>query len=223
MDIKEKTKNIIIDLGGVIIDVDMMCSFRRMESLGIDVKSMLVTASDNAASGKGAVVCDGLSISGVLEEYQEGKVRSDDFVAGALRMCGAGVTSAQVIDAWNACLFDIPESRLEVIRELRSKYTVSLLSNTNDIHWRYIVDRYFSSPGHTVDCFFDHVFLSHEIHLAKPRPEVYSHVLSVIGSDGSDCLFFDDSSANLEAAAAQGIAGYHAVDGLPLDFCRSLL
>ncbi|MCR5313986.1 MAG: HAD family phosphatase [Bacteroidaceae bacterium] len=216
-------KNIIIDLGGVIINVDMMCTFKAMEKLGVDVQKLLKAAEDNSANNVGAVVCEGLSVSGVLEQYQVGKVSSEDFINGILALCNKDVTRQQAIDAWNVCLFDIPEERLDIIRQLKEKYNVYLLSNTNDIHWIDIENRFFSKSGHTTDCFFHKVFLSHEMHLAKPDPRIYEQLLKEIGAKGDECLFFDDSSLNLRAAETFGIHTYHALEGLPIEYCKSLL
>ena len=120
-------------------------------------------------------------------------------------MCKEGTTFQQVEDAWNSCLLTIPEERLEVVKSLREKYNVYLLSNTNDCHWRYIEDKFFSAEGHTTDVFFDHVFLSHEMHLAKPDHRIYEQVLKEINAKGEECIFIDDAKANIKAAEECGI------------------
>ena len=204
-EIDDKVKVLIFDLGGVIINVDMERSFREVEKLGVDVRQLVKTAGENASSGTGAVVCEGLSVGGVMEQYQLGTVSTDLFVEGVRRMCKPGVSRQQIVDAWNACLLDIPEHRLDTIRSLRRKYKVYLLSNTNDLHWRNIVERYFSAEGHTTDCFFDRVFVSHEMHLAKPDKRIFRKVLEEIGAPADECMFFDDSSLNIAAAESVGM------------------
>ena len=60
-----------------------------------------------------------------------------------------------------------------------------------------------------VDELFDHVFLSQEMHMAKPNDDIYQEVLRQINAKADECLFLDDSSANLEAAAALGFHTLH--------------
>lgn len=207
-----KIKNIIFDLGGVIIDIDMHQCLRQIEALGVPVQKMM-----EKGSSSGATVCDGMSVSGPMELYQLGKIPTDHFFAGILKYCNDGTTLQQLEDAWNSCLLTIPEERLEVIKSLRAEYNVYLLSNTNDCHWKFIEEKYFSEPGHTTDVFFDRVFLSHEMHLAKPDKQIYEQVLKEIGAKGEDCLFIDDATANLDAAESCGIHTLQAIDGLNLN------
>ena len=206
-----KIKNIIFDLGGVIIDIDMAGCLKRTEALGVPVKEMMSKADTN-----GATVCEGMSVSGPMELYQLGKISTDAFFGGILRLCKEGTTLQQVEDAWNSCLLTIPEKRLEVIKALRNTYNVYLLSNTNDCHWRFIEQKYFSEEGHTTDALFDHVFLSHEMHLAKPDRRIYEQVLKEIGAKGEECLFIDDAKSNIKAAEECGIQTFHAKEGWEL-------
>ncbi len=204
-------KNIIFDLGGVIINIDMMSCLKRIEALGVPVKEMM-----SAQKSGGATVCEGMSVSGPMELYQLGKISTQDFFNGFLRYCHEGTTLEQLEDAWNSCLLSIPEERLKVIKSLRSRYNVYMLSNTNDCHWRYIEDKYFKAEGHTTDIFFDRVFLSHEMHLAKPDYRIYEQVLKEIDAKGEECLFIDDAKANLDAAKECGIRTLQAADGWEL-------
>lgn len=54
---------------------------------------------------------------------------------------------------------------------------------------------------------FDHVFVSHEVHLAKPDPAKYHHAVRVIGRPAEQCLFIDDTLLNVEAANREGLHG----------------
>lgn len=204
-----KIKNIILDLGGVIIDIDMHHCLQQIAALGVPVEKMM-----EKGSSSGATVCDGMSVSGPMELYQLGNIPTDRFFAGIMQYCKEGTTLSQIEDAWNSCLLTIPEERLEIVKSLRKNYNVYLLSNTNDCHWQFIEQKYFSAPGHTTDVFFDHVFLSHEMHLAKPDKQIYEQVLKEIGAKGEECLFIDDATANLVAAESCGISTLLATDGL---------
>lgn len=198
--IDKNVKNIIFDLGGVIIDVDMPHCFKEVEALGVPVKEIM----GNGNKG-GATICEGLSMGGPMEQYQLGNISTHDFLGGILQLCKPGTTTQQVIDAWNSCLLDIPKARLDMIKNLRNKYKVYMLSNTNECHWQFIESKFFSAPNHTTDYYFDRVFLSQEMHLAKPDKRIYEEVLKAIGAKGEECLFIDDATVNLDAAASCGI------------------
>ena len=112
------------------------------------------------------------------------------------------------MEAWDACIGLIPKWRLDLIKELRSNgYHTHLLSNTNDLHWEEIKRRFFMEEGYTCQDLFDHVFVSHEVHLAKPDPAIYHHAVRVIGRPAEQCLFIDDTLLNVEAAQREGLQG----------------
>ena len=117
-------------------------------------------------------------------------------------------TSEDVVEAWNACIGPMPRHRLDMVLELRRRgFHTHLLSNTNDLHWEEIKRRCLSDDGYTCDDLFDHVFVSHEVHLAKPDPEIYRHVVSHIGRPAEQCFFIDDTLINVEAAQHEGLQG----------------
>ena len=88
-----------------------------------------------------------------------------------------------------------------------------LLSNTNSIHWAQACDGYFRYGGRRVDDFFEHVFLSYELGVEKPAPEIYAKVLEGSGAQASDVLFLDDSETNCAAARACGLQAVVAPAG----------
>ena len=125
-----------------------------------------------------------------------------------LSHCSEGITKENIMEVWDACIGLIPKWRLDLIKALRSNgYHTHLLSNTNDLHWEEIKRRYFSEEGYTCADLFDHVFVSHEVHLAKPDPTIYHHAVRVIGRPAEQCLFIDDALLNVEAAQREGLQG----------------
>ena len=61
--------------------------------------------------------------------------------------------------------------------------------------------------GYTCADLFDNVFVSHEMHLAKPDPEIYHSAVRQIGRPAAQCLFIDDTLINVEAAKHEGLQG----------------
>ena len=67
-------------------------------------------------------------------------------------MIGKVVSDKQIDAAWNSFLVDIPTHKLDLLLKLREKYVVYLLSNTNEIHWKWTCKKsiplpYFQSRG----------------------------------------------------------------------------
>lgn len=196
--------DIIFDLGGVLLDLNMQGVGQACQRLGINPELFFVKADDKNTS----TVCHGISASQAITEYQVGNITSDQFLTLVLSHCGANITREMVIDAWNACIGEIPRQRLNMILDLRRRgLHTHLLSNTNDLHWEEIKRRYFMEEGYTCADLFDHVFVSHEMRLAKPDPEIYHAAVRQIGRPAGQCLFIDDALVNVEAAQREGLQG----------------
>lgn len=120
-----------------------------------------------------------------------------------------GLTKTQIIDAWNYILKDFPVHRLDFIQDLAEKddYKRILLSNTNELHIQWIIDRI---PFYdTFKASFDAFYLSHEIGMRKPNDDIYQFVLEQHNLDANSCLFIDDTKDNTDAAAALGISTWN--------------
>lgn len=198
-------KNIIFDLGGVLLDVDMKRTFMEFQKLGIDTSLFTSKPADASSGMPQATVCEGITVNGIMALYQTGDISTSDFFSAILKACSPGTTVKQVRDAWNSCLFTIPQHRMDAILQLRKHYNIYMLSNTNDAHWEYLLAHQFATPGADLATHFDRVFVSHEMHLAKPNPAIYQQLLREIGAKPEECLFLDDATVNTSAASSIGI------------------
>lgn len=204
------TKDIIFDLGGVLLDIDLNYCMRRIKALGFNPQDWHNQQIECPPQQKAAVLGEGIVADGITHLYQTGDISTEQFLDTMKRHCAPGTTSQQVLDAWNTCCIDIPQHRLDKIAQLRQRgYRISLLSNTNEAHWQDIVARCFGG-AETLSKYFDHLFLSQEMHMAKPNDDIYLKVLDTLKANPHECLFIDDSTPNLEAAAALGIRTFHA-------------
>lgn len=203
-------KNIIFDLGGVLLDIDLAYCMQQLQALGIDLDTLEQKNKPTPAGTKAAVLGEGIVANGAMHLYQTGDISTEEFLEGARKLCKEGTTREEVLEAWNSCCIAIPQYRLDKLKELKEKgYRIYMLSNTNEAHWIKIVNQCFGGQD-IVDSLFDHVFLSQEMHMAKPNDEIYLKVLEDICAQADECLFLDDSSANLEAAASLGFHTFHA-------------
>ena len=121
--------------------------------------------------------------------------------------------ASQGIDQiWNAMLKDIPDYKFELLLKLQENYKLYLLSNTNDLHWEHCADKFVYKGMQMLGC-FTRVFLSYQMHLAKPDAEIFRTVLKEAGIKAEETLFVDDSKDNCQAASLLGIKVFHYVPG----------
>lgn len=197
-------ENLIFDLGGVLIDLDVGRMLKGFEGVGLDPRMFMAESAEKGAT----TVCEGMSVGQLLSDYQTGDITTEELLETILPECRPGTTREQLIEAWNHCLVSIPRERLETVRRWREKgHRTYMLSNTNDLHWRYISTRCFGGEGLGLEDCFDGVFLSHEMRLAKPDAEIYRRMLETLGVRAEDCWFVDDAQVNVEAARREGLQG----------------
>ena len=187
-------KNLLFDLGGVIIDIDRNRCVEALEKLGVtDADSLL---------GKYVQ-------SGIFADLESGNISAADF-RDALRLHAGNpaLTDGDIDTAFQKFLIGLPEHRLEELRLLRREFGVYLLSNTNEIHWQWSCLHAFRYKAFRAEDFFEHIYLSYEMKMAKPDADIFQKVLDETGILPNETLFIDDSEANCRTAEALGISTY---------------
>lgn len=191
-------KNLIIDFGGVLIDLNRQRCIENFKRLGLpDVE----------------VVLDIYHQQDFFQKYEKGLITSAEFRDVIREKIGKPVTDAQIDDAWNSFLVSIPAAKLDLLLNLRKDYVVYLLSNTNEIHWQWSCQHAFPYKTFRVENYFEHIYLSYEMNMAKPDAEIFQKVLDDTGIIPAETLFIDDSAANCRAAEALGITTYTPIAG----------
>ena len=187
-------KNIIFDLGGVLVDLDFKSAINGLQQAGFaNVKEQL-QAFDR---------------EGIFQKFELGEMTAEEFRSAIRENSTVTLTDEEVDALWNLMLLEIPREKLELILDLRGKYMVYLLSNTNSIHWDYVCKNAFNYRGFRVSDYFEETFLSYEMHLAKPDKAIFEKVLQDANLLPEETLFIDDSEANCKAAEEVGIHAHH--------------
>ena len=191
-------KNIIFDLGGVILNIDYGQTANAFKKIGVANFDEIYS---QARQGQ------------VFDKLETGELTPDEFREYMKEI----VPSLQLSDidkSWNAMLLDLPASRIDLLKKLKKKYRLFLLSNTNEIHikcFRKIID---SSYGENIfDAIFENQYYSSEIGMRKPNPECFQYVLEKNGMEPSETLFIDDSIQHVEGARKLKINAYHLMPG----------
>lgn len=187
----QQFRNIIFDLGGVIINLDLertAAAFRRLGLTSFDAMYSQVRQS------------------GLFDDFDKGLISPGAFREGLLQHLPAGTTAAQVDEAWNAMLLDVPPDRLVLLERLKKNYRTFLLSNTNEIH----VTAFSASLQETFGFsdfshLFEQCYYSCRIGMRKPDPEIFRYVLEQNRLDPHETIFIDDSPQHITGAAATGI------------------
>lgn len=181
-------RNLLFDLGGVIMNLRRENCVEALEQLGLkDADEML------------GLYCQ----TGPFMQLEEGKITPAEFRA-EIRRIGCEVSDAEMDDAFNRFLLGIPVERLRALESLRKQYKIYMLSNTNAIMFDSKIKTDFQIDGKNREDYFDGMCLSYEEGCAKPDLQIFHNVLDKFGIKAEETLFFDDSQANLEAAARLG-------------------
>ena len=187
-------KNIVFDLGGVLVDLDFKNAINGLQQAGFaNVKEQLQAFDQD----------------GIFQKFELGEINADEFRTAIRENSTVTLTDEEVDTLWNSMLVEVPRKKLELILELRGKYMVYLLSNTNSIHWDYVCNNAFNYRGFRVNDYFEETFLSFEMHLAKPDKAIFEKVLHEANLLPEETLFIDDSEANCKAAEELGIHAHH--------------
>lgn len=192
MDILNGIRNIIFDLGGVLLNIDPKKTIEAFEKLGM---AQLV--------GDKGLTYD----HEIFYRMEQGKITSDEFRKGVLTLLPNPVSFDEIDTAWTAMLLDFPAVRVELLKNLRKDFNIYLFSNTNAIHVEKFHSIFRKQHGFEVSSLFEKDFYSNEIGYRKPSHESYQEIIRLSGINPEESLFIDDSLLNVESAVASGLKG----------------
>jgi len=191
-------KNIIFDLGGVLLNLDFQLTQQAFVSLGIvDFESYYSKAKQN----------------GLFDAFETGKITEADFCDEIRKLSGIKSGNEEIIIAWNAMLLNFPKVRKELLLRLKYIYKISLLSNTNETHVRafnLIIEKDINEKE-LAPLFHTHYY-SNEIGLRKPTAAIFNYVLKQNNYIAEETLFLDDSIQHIKGAQECGIRTIHIQD-----------
>jgi len=202
MEMLNGIRNIIFDLGGVLLNIDPKKTIEAFGKLGM----------------KQLVGDKGLSYDhDIFYQMELGKVTSDEFRNGVNELLPQKVSFQEINDAWTAMLLDFPVVRVELVKNLRKDFKIYLFSNTNAIHVEKIHSNFRNQHGFEVSSLFEKDFYSNEIGYRKPLPESYQEIIRISGIDPNESLFIDDSLQNIESAIEFGLKGFWLEPGQKIE------
>ena len=187
-------RNVIIDLGGVIVDLTRSRCIDAFQQLGIrDVRQHILSSGQH---------------KDLFMKYELGYVTTRQFHDEMRRLSQRPLTDEEIDQAWIAMLGEVPTYRLDLLLSLRKRYRTFLLSNTNELHWEWMAQTAFTYQGLRAEDFFDRIYLSYKLHTQKPETRIFEHVLNNAGLHPSETLLLDDSLPNCRTAEAMRMKAY---------------
>ncbi len=191
MQMNASIKNIIFDFGGVILKIDYKLTENAFAKLGLKEFDNIYSQTTQKE---------------LFDVFEKGLISPADFRGEIKKFINEGVADLQIDEAWNAMLLDLPEDRIQLLSQLKKKYQIFLLSNTNEIHFNTF-SSYMQSKFHQ-DVFsdlFDKTYFSHKVKMRKPDAEIFELVLKENNLKKDETLFIDDSIQHIEGAKKVGL------------------
>ncbi len=187
-------KNLIFDLGEVIIDIDYKQTITAFQKMAVvDFSTVVSYSAQNP----------------IFDLYEKGKVSTSAFFNELRTYLRPGTSDKEIEYAWNAIFQNFPPSKIELLKQLKTRYNTFALSNINEIHLASIdkaAQTKFNQQAFSN--FFHAAYYSNELGLRKPEPEIYALLLQKEGLNPAETFFVDDKKENVEAARTFGIHAY---------------
>lgn len=188
---------LIFDLGGVIINLDYNRTIHAFEDLGM---------------GNFHEVYSQAAQTNLFDDLETGKISAQRFINSLLPYLRSGTTPNMVVHAWNAMILNVPIEKLQLLTELKEKYPVYLLSNTNELHVPVVRREWAKVTSLPMEHYFNRIFFSNEVHLRKPDRSIFEYVCSEEGLNPARTLFIDDSIQHIRGAEEFGLQTIHLTE-----------
>ena len=191
-------KNLMFDLGGVIMEIRRQNCVEAFKKLGMENPDDFLGEYRQ---------------SGPFADIESGAATPAQFRDEIRRLLPPGVTDSQIDEAFGKFLVGIPIHRLEELEELKKHFSLYMLSNTNPIMWADGIARNFRQQGHNVNHYFKGIVRSYEAKVMKPDAKIFLEAEHRFGIKPSETIFLDDSKTNCAAAEALGFKTIHVAPG----------
>jgi putative hydrolase of the HAD superfamily len=188
-------KALILDFGGVLLNIDYEAPIREFKKLGIENFRELFTQA---------------SQSDLFDEFEKGKISNEKFLEEMKILSGKNISHEEIEHAWNSILLDFPEEKMKLLEKLKHGYNLFLLSNTNEIHIRHFENAMNEKFGENYfHSHFEKIYFSSRMGMRKPDTEIFEFVLKENGLVAEETIFIDDSIQHVMGAKKTGINALH--------------
>lgn len=188
-------KNIIFDLGGVILNLDPDAQIKAFEALGVPDFNRLYSKGSQSA---------------LFVDLETGMISPEIFRKRLREQLSIELPDELIDKAWNAILKDFPAEHIRLLVQLKTRFRLFLLSNTNAIHYEVFSQTLRAGFGYNdLRELMEKVYYSHQVGLHKPDPRIFEFVLEDAALSPEETLFIDDSEQHVNSARQAGLKAYH--------------
>lgn len=192
-------RNIVFDLGGVIMTICQEEAIKRFKSIGLkNVEDYLnpYTQTD------------------IFGDIEEGKISAEQFREKLSELIGKEVTYEECKFAWLGYRQDVPLRNLDILRKLKVQgYKLILLSNTNPFMMSWGLSGEFDGNGNSLESYFDSLYLSYKLGVMKPNKKIFQYIIDNEKIQPGESLFIDDGERNINAARLLGFKTLCPING----------
>jgi glucose-1-phosphatase len=189
-----EVKNIIFDLGGVIINLDIPRTIEEFNKLSDIPFEQIFTQAQQID---------------IFDKFDKGLISDFDFFTELRKHLRFKGRDEEMLQAWNAMLLDVPKKRLDLLIRLRLPYRTFLLSNTNETHITAFEKELYRRHGiKNFNEYFEAVYYSCRTRMRKPDKEIFEMILRKHKLNPEETIFIDDSIQHVKGAGECGIKSY---------------
>ena len=196
-----KIRNIIFDFGGVIINIHHAKVEKAFNDLGVAEFDKLFNKATQ---------------SDIFKKLEVGTISPEFFRNTLRKIIGKEIQDQELDKAWNQIIGNYPPHRIELLEKLKNSYRLFLLSNTNNIHYDYYIQKFKSEYGFEFSSLFEKTYWSFKMGERKPDHSSFSFVLEDSNLIANETLFIDDSIQNIVAAKQMGFQTVHLKSDIDL-------
>lgn len=192
-------KNIIFDLGGVLLNIDYKRVVKAFESLGFHDFEQWYNQKEQIT---------------LFDLLETGEIGAQAFRDNLKKNLKQFVSDDALDAAWNSILLDLPQERVSLLKNVKQHYRCFLLSNTNEIHIATFTEQFKQEFGvGAFEGLFEKVYYSSQMGMRKPHKATFLKVIKDNGLVPAETLFIDDSYQHIEGAMKAGLQTYFLKKG----------
>ena len=191
-------RNIIFDMGGVLVDVHRERAVRHFKAIGVSDAEALI---------------DHYHHKGLFFDFENGHMDTADFCRLLGRHAGKVIPQEAIEKAWRSIIDPPPIYKLDFLLKLRQTRKLFLLTNNNPIIFSWACMPDFTQTGRVFPDYFDKAYVSFQMKCMKPNVKIYHMLIEDSGINPAETLFIDDSDLNIQTAREFGFFVLHVENG----------
>lgn len=180
---RKKIKHLVFDMGGVLIEINWHHQVSKLLGKDIPFEEIHALWANSKAT----------------TDFEHGRIGYEAFVSGFIAEHDVKVPPEEFKQEFMSIVVgDFPGVE-KLLAELKPKFTLSLLSNTNVMHWQHVqkISRIFN--------YIENPFTSIYFGVMKPDPDIYQKMIFELDCYPEEILFFDDGKMNIDSAREFGL------------------